>query len=80
MDGYETPYERAHVAHDKANEQVLYLGSRRALSPEDATHMRFQSASFEMLTAIHEVLEQIERRLATIEAGLPNPLARESAG
>ena len=64
---YETPYERSLSAYDHANEGVLKLSVDGRLDPTAATHMRYQSASFEMLTAIHETLERMERLLSQIE-------------
>lgn len=58
---YKTPFERAQSRFEQANETVVQLGTARALDPISAAKMQYQAAQFEMLTAIHEVVERIER-------------------
>ena len=59
--GYETPFERAQTAFESAKDGLAGLVETGEVSKAEVTAMQFQQAQMEMLTALHEVAERIER-------------------
>lgn len=59
--GYEPPFERAQTAFESARDGLAGLIETGEVSKAEATMMQFQQAQFEMLSALHEVAERIER-------------------
>ena len=59
--GYEPPFERAQTIFESAKDGLAGLVQTGEVSKAEATAMQFQQAQVEMLTALHEVAERIER-------------------